>query len=257
MELAVQLSTLSISPTSPTIAVQFADYESFGHFFDCVEHGMGLKRGELEAFVESKANVLQMNSDLIDACRDGVLALVPEKEHLIYILKLWQRNRRCKTLDEREVYCPPKASLSQDGQYVYRLWHVPSLRVDGPDGVPTEPGSLRVFSSIPPYVWAVYSSFFATDHIKVLRPSFTLSFVRQICRIARTPTVPRAFLVSGTLHKRPDCWCIEDEEEKKERQRQRFRAWVRRNLPTDEDAEMTEKQRPFLLELIALDVKYD
>ncbi|KAJ7292812.1 hypothetical protein C8J57DRAFT_1267159 [Mycena rebaudengoi] len=242
MASVVQLTTLSISPTSPTIAVQFVDYEGFGDFFDCVEHGMGLRRGELEAFVESKKNVLQMHSDLIDACRDGVLAL---------------KNRRCKTLDEREAYCPPKPPLSQDGQYVYRLWHVPSLRVDGPDGVPTEPGSLRVFSSIPPYVWAVYSSFFATDHIDVFRPSSTLSLVRQICRIADTPTVPRAFLVSGTLHKWPDCWCIEDEEEKKERQRQRFRAWVRRNLPTDNIAEMTEKQRRFLIELISLDVKYD
>ncbi|KAJ7134577.1 hypothetical protein C8R44DRAFT_770865 [Mycena epipterygia] len=265
------IATLSLSPTSPIKTDKFAGYESFNEVFDCIEHGMGFKRGELEEFVDSEANVLEMREDLIEACRNGEWVLVPEEEDLSDIIRLWNTNTKCKTaLDERKnisrcfsahgQISQPQGSLTKDGditRYIYRLWHLPSLCIIGPDGKRTEPGVLRVSSTIPPYLWAVYASFFSFDHSAVFPLSSARIFhlLYTIHVIIEMPTIPRVFLDSGNQHKRPKCWCIEDEEERKDRQRRRFHAMVRRNLPKTEDEEMTEKQRRFLLQLYMLDVK--
>lgn len=156
-----------------------------------------------------------------------------------------------------QISQPPGTEDGGVTYYTYHLWHLPSLCILGPDGKPTEPGIPRVSSSIPPYLWAFYSCFFARDNLNVLPSSPALNLLCSIRIVVNMPTIPRAFLEAATHHERSECWCIEDGEELKNIQRRQFQNWVCQNLPKSPDEEMTEEQKCFLRGLYALDVKYE
>ncbi|KAG5730421.1 hypothetical protein E4T56_gene18066, partial [Termitomyces sp. T112] len=72
---------------------------------DPVEYGMGFERGELNAFIDSKANEITLQEDMGTAFHDGKWVLVPELEHLKYLAQLWRENLLCAPT-RRQRYIP-------------------------------------------------------------------------------------------------------------------------------------------------------
>ncbi|KAJ7602879.1 hypothetical protein DFH06DRAFT_1488478 [Mycena polygramma] len=246
MASATPLSQLRISPTSPATTARFTTTANFEAFYDPIECGMGFNRGELDEFVESKGNTLEVAEDVLDALENGDWVLIPEEEHVRAIIRLWSNNAKCKTLEERERYSPSQDNFEVDGviHYTYRLWHVPSLCMVGPNQQGLESGTARVSSSIPPYFWAVYASLFALDHSKDLPAKLFLSFTRLLTLVDDS-SVLRAFLAVEPRHARPKCLCTEEEEEKQAARNQRYWARVWARLTPGKNGELTDGQKRF------------
>ncbi|KAJ6515168.1 hypothetical protein C8R47DRAFT_1090275 [Mycena vitilis] len=252
MAFVTPLSQLRISPTSPGTTIPFTMSANFEDFYDPIEYGMGFNRGELDEFVKSTANLLEVPEDVLEALESGDWVLSPEEEHVRSITRLWSNNSKCTTLEERTRY-PPSQDNSVDGvaRYTYRLWHVPSLRMVGPNEQRLESGTAHVSSSIPPYLWVVYASVFVSNHRRQLPARLSRALTTLYLRLTESP-LPRAFLTLELDHERPKFLCKEEVEEREEARHRRFWATVRRRLTPDQNGQLTAGQKRLEQHMIEL-----
>ncbi|KAG5726611.1 hypothetical protein E4T56_gene5586 [Termitomyces sp. T112] len=176
---------------------------------DPVEYGMGFERGELDAFIESQANEILLQEGMDKAFDDGKWVLVPEPEHLKYLVQLWSDNLFCAP-DLRERYIPPQEDLGKSRSgctlYPYNFVRLESYNIYHLDGTLVQNGT-RVWSSIPPYIWVVVSGCFVqcdgqdSDLPAYLTPQ--ISSLRDVDDMLQAP-ISYCFITSRPEPDRPD-----------------------------------------------------
>ncbi|KAG6899143.1 hypothetical protein C0993_000284 [Termitomyces sp. T159_Od127] len=183
---------------------------------DPIEYGMGFQRGEMNEFVGSDANKITLQRDMAEAFDNNKWSLVPEQQHLEYLVQLWYDNLHCP-VDERARYIPLKKGLrvSKSGRtfYPYSLYRLDSFPIYTVDGTLTQSGATRVWSSIPPYIWLVAASIFL--HGQYLHvPGHLCSQkwrLRVVYDMARCP-MPRTFIDRLPQPQRPTPYVREVED---------------------------------------------
>ncbi|KAH0588237.1 hypothetical protein H2248_006949 [Termitomyces sp. 'cryptogamus'] len=176
---------------------------------DPIEYGMGFERGELNAFIDSKANEITLQEDMSRALDDEKWVLAPESEHLKYLAQLWRENLLCAPT-RRQRYIPPQEDLGKSRSgctlYPYSFFRLESYNIYHLDGTLVQNGA-RVWSSIPPYIWLVLTGCFIqcdgrysdlpahlTSQKSILRDVMFLVQVR----------IPYSFITSRPQPDRPD-----------------------------------------------------
>ncbi|KAG5729739.1 hypothetical protein E4T56_gene1022 [Termitomyces sp. T112] len=176
---------------------------------DPVEYGMGFERGELDAFIDSQANEVLLQEGMDKAFDDGKWVLVPESEHLKYLVQLWSDNLLCAP-SLRERYIPPQEDLGKSRSgctlYPYSFFRLESYNIYHLDGTLVQNGA-RVWSSIPPYIWLVIGGCFVqcdgqdSDLPACLTPQ--KSRLRDVDDMLQV-RVPYSFITSRPEPDRPD-----------------------------------------------------
>ncbi|KAH0588225.1 hypothetical protein H2248_006937 [Termitomyces sp. 'cryptogamus'] len=176
---------------------------------DPIEYGMGFERGELNAFIDSKANEITLQEDMSRALDDEKWVLVPELEHLKYLVQLWSDNLLCAP-DSRKRYIPPQEDLGKSRSgctlYPYSFFRLESYNIYHLDGTLVQNGT-RVWSSIPPYVWLVLGGCFvqcdghSSDLPEYLTPQ--ISRLRDVDELVQAP-LSYCFITSRPEPDRPD-----------------------------------------------------